>query len=201
MTIKPRERTCKADGCTNKFMPYNSIQSWCSPSCGLSIANKKLAHKERKKVAAQKKIEKIERQLFQKRKRDIKPVSWFHKKARDACNPYIRFRDRFDNCISCNKPLAFEEKYDAGHWKTQGGHKWIAYDEVNINGQCVSCNQHQSGNEAAQRPNLVAKWGIDEVERLEQSGKNLGDKSYTREELLDIEKHYKKKLKELQDNE
>lgn len=179
------------------FMPYSSLQQWCSGLCGFEISQKKLANKARKNAATQKKVDKAERQIHRQRKQDVKPLSWFHKKTRMACNNYIRERDKEDNCISCDNPLAFEIKFDAGHYKTQGGHKWIAYDEININGQCVSCNQHKSGNEAAQRPRLVMKWGIEEVERLEQSGKNLGDKSYTREELLELEKHYKDKLKRL----
>lgn len=195
--MNPKPKKCKAPGCENKFTPIHSFQTWCSPACGYEIAKIKAAHSARKKNAEQKRIEKAKRAEFRQRKLDVKPLSWFHNKARSACNEYVRYRDRFDYCISCDKPLAFEDKYDAGHWKTQGAHKWIAYDEVNVNGQCVSCNQHKSGNEAAQRPRLVIKWGIAEVERLEQSGKNLGEKSYTREELLEIEAHYKTKLKNL----
>lgn len=198
--MKPRKRKCKADGCNNSFMPSNSLQQWCSPGCGYKIAQKKLKAKERKDNAEKKRQEKAERAKHRKRKQELKPISWYHNKARVACNAYVRERDKHDNCISCDKPLVFEYKYDAGHYKTQGAHKWIAYDEMNVNGQCVECNQHKSGNEAAQRPRLVAKWGIEEIERLEMSARNLGEKSYTRDELLEIEAYYKKKLKELQNS-
>ena len=104
------------------------------------------------------------------------------------------------NYLGLQKILAFEESYDAGHWKTRGAHRYLAYDEVNINGQCSRCNTYMSGNEAAQRPRLIAKWGEDEVLRLESSSKDLGDKSFTRESLLEIEKYYKDKLKELKEN-
>lgn len=200
--MKPRKRKCKH--CGEWFMPFNSFQTWCSPDCGLALSKTKLESQKKKEAAKKRKEEKerrkAERAELKKRKQELKPLSWFHKKAAKACNEYIRYRDRNDICISCDKPLAFEEKFDAGHFKTQGAHKWIAYDEKNINGQCVECNQWKSGNEAAQRPRLVAKWGEAEVERLEQSGKNLGEKSYTRDELLEIEAHYKKKLKELKES-
>ena len=199
------KRKCKAihDGikCGIRFEPSQPFTQWCSDDCRLALAMEKLAkirlQQDRARNKAVKTAAKKEREKHARRKLEIKPLSWFHNKAKVACNSYIRERDKNDCCISCDKPLSFEEKYDAGHFKTQGAHKWIAYDEVNINGQCVSCNQHKSGNEAAQRPRLVAKWGITEVERLEQSGKNLGDKSYTRDDLIAIEKKYKKKLKEL----
>ena len=190
--MKPlRAKKCR--DCRKPFTPFNSI----TPRCFDCAATWALTKVRKDYKSEQKALKKRERKQLAKRKADLKPLSWFHNKARVACNSYIRYRDRNDCCISCDKPLAFEDKYDAGHWKTQGGHKWIAYDEVNINGQCVSCNQHKSGNESAQRPRLVAKWGIEEVERLECSGKNLGEKTYTREDLLEIEKKYKLKLKEL----
>lgn len=207
--MKPlRVRKCKAIHddikCGITYIPAEPWALWCSDSCRAAL---KLAEYEKKleqaKRANKKKINqeaKEKRQAHAKRKQEVRLLSWFHNKARVACNSYIRRRDRNDCCISCDKPLAFEDKYDAGHWKTQGAHKWIAYDEVNVNGQCTECNCYKDGNEAAQRPRLVAKWGIDEVERLEQSGKNLGNKSYTRDDLLEIEKHYKAKLKELQLN-
>jgi|TARA_Y100000310_G_scaffold240330_1_gene244154 hypothetical protein len=203
--MKPRQRKCKAkiDGhkCGIKFTPELPWQEWCSNDHQVVMAMEKLDKVRNKQAQERKKQFKADRQAerkaHQKRKQDVKPISKFHKKAATACNAYIRERDKADICISCDKPLAFEDKYDAGHWKTQGAHKWIAYDEVNINGQCTECNMVKSGNESAQRPRLVAKWGIEEVERLEQSGKNLGEKSYTREDLLEIEKKYKAKLKEL----
>jgi len=200
------KRRCKAiiddAKCRIQFEPSFNQEWWCCSdhrSVIVDLALSKVRKKnKRSHNAIQKREEKEERAKFKKRKDDIRKITWFHNKARAACNNYIRERDKGDICISCDKPLAFEGKYDAGHWKTQGGHKWIAYDEVNVNGQCTGCNCYKDGAEAAQRPRLVAKWGIDEIERLEQSGKNLGDKSYTRDELLDIEKHYKKKLKDIQ---
>ena len=199
--MKPRARKCKAqiDGikCGLRFTPKFQQQEWCCSEHRdiiiKSTLDKVRKREEQKRNSKEKNKQKRERKAHAKRKRDVKPLSWFHNKARVACNAYIRERDKADTCISCDKPLAFEDKYDAGHWKTQGAHKWIAYDEVNVNGQCTHCNMVLSGNEAAQRPRLVIKWGLEEVERLEQSGKNLGNKSYTREDLLDIEKHYKQK--------
>jgi len=204
--------TLKCCNCKQRF-PREQVEKhthnnlrFCSTECvteyalnkGRKAREKALAKKDREHKREIKKKEKADRAEHRKRKQALKPISWFHNKARVACNAYVRYRDRNEICISCDKPLAFEEKYDAGHWKTQGAHKWIAYDEMNVNGQCVRCNQHMSGNEAAQRPRLVAKWGLANVERLEQSGKNLGEKSYTRDELLEIEKYYKEKLSALQ---
>lgn len=202
-----RTRKCKAiiDGkkCGKKFTAKFEQHHWCCEEHRDIIIQEKLAKVRAKQAVKEKKAKeekaKEKRKAHKKRKQELKPIKWFHDKARKACNDYVRYRDRNDICISCEKPLAFETKYDAGHWKTQGAHKWIAYDEMNVNGQCVECNQYKSGNEAAQRPRLIEKWGLAEVERLEQSGKNLGEKSYTRDDLLEIESYYKKKLKDLKD--
>jgi len=68
-------------------------------------------------------------------------------------------------CISCGKPLDYES--------SQGGHYisrtvlCICDDLDNINAQCPACNMFGGGNPIGYRRGLVAKIGIERVERLE----------------------------------
>lgn len=203
--MKPaRKRKCKAYHgdvrCNKDFAPAFQQQQWCGDDCRDIIIKAKLervrAKNEAKAKREARESQKAAREAHRKRKRDLKPISWFHNKARKACNEYIRYRDKAETCCSCDKVLAFEDKYDAGHYMPQGNNKHIAYDETNISGQCVECNQHKSGNQAKHRATLIDRWGEEAVINLEAKPPQ-GEKSYTREELLEIEKYYKAKLKEL----
>lgn len=194
----------KCRNCGDKYMPKQGMQTWCSIDCGVAIASKALEKKKAKELSAfERKLKleaKAERAAHRKRKAELKPISWHHKRAAEACNAYIRYRDRNLQCCSCDKVLAFEGKYDAGHWLPQGNNKHIAYDEHNISGQCTDCNLHKSGNQAHHRITLVRRWGEDVVKKLEAKPKQ-GDKTWTREELMDIARHYRIKLKDLKSNE
>ena len=63
---------------------------------------------------------------------------------------FVRLRDcvegsqGFARCISCGKPQYFKSM-DAGHYISRR-FKPTKYDERNVHAQCVSCNQHKSGN-------------------------------------------------------
>ena len=71
----------------------------------------------------------------------------------------------------------------------------MALNELNCHKQCAPCNNHLSGNLVNYRVNLIEKKGLDKVEWLEGLHE---PKKYTVDELWDIEKQYKQKLKELQ---
>jgi hypothetical protein len=80
-------------------------------------------------------------------------------------NTYIRLRDtKYDKakpyfiCISCNTPKDLDQMH-AGHYWPVGGHGSVRYDEINVNGQCFTCNVEKFGNEQAYRVNLINKIG------------------------------------------
>ncbi len=54
-------------------------------------------------------------------------------------------------CITCNKKLHYK-KIDAGHLR----HGVLDFDPININPQCVYCNQFQSGQR-----DLYYIWAVD----------------------------------------
>jgi len=70
----------------------------------------------------------------------------------------------------------------------------MRYMEANIHKQCAPCNNHLSGNIVLYRIGLIAKIGLDAVEKLE--GPHAPQK-YTVDQLREIKATYTAKAKEL----
>lgn len=147
-----------------------------------------LAKSRQRLDAKAKEARKVERQ----RKMDVKPLSYWHQRARKACHEYIRARDADLPCISCG--CIDTPQWDAGHYRPSGINSALRYDERQIRKQCVRCNRHLSGSLTSYRVGLVAILGEAAVTELDN---NHETKRYTREELEGIEAEYKAKLSEL----
>jgi hypothetical protein len=61
--------------------------------------------------------------------------------------------------------------------------------------QCEHCNSFLSGNLLKYRENLLAKLGFEEFERLSVDA--MKTRKYTREELKEVIKVYKQKIKDV----
>lgn len=102
-------------------------------------------------------------------------IPWLLKKATEVFNAWIRKRDDqggWFTCISCGenktiKNYARGGNYHAGHYYP-GTDSALKYNEINVNGQCGKCNTHLHGNQTGYRIGLIKKYGIEEVEKLEQ---------------------------------
>lgn len=125
-------------------------------------------------------------------KEKLKTKSDYLKELQTVFNSYIRARDKNKNCISCNRKLI--GKFDAGHLYTVSGFPELRFNEDNVNGQCTHCNMHEHGAPLAYREGLIKRIGIERVEEME----SLRNKQvhYSIEDLKDLIKIYKKKLKE-----
>jgi len=176
-----RRINMKCKHCKTVFIPRRPLQNWCSPDCGYELA--KIA--QAKKVRAKDRV----------KKESLYTITHYRKKAQTAFNKFIQLRDAGLPRISCGNTN--DCQYHAGHYMSAGGHAWLAYNEFNTNRQCQHCNTSLSGNLIYYRKGLIAKYGIEVVESLENSGQDLNKKSYTKEELLEIEKAYKLKIKEM----
>lgn len=164
---------CK--NCKDKFNPINFNQKYCLNDECIKVfveITKAKAWKQRKS----------------KLKEEVETVQSLFKKAQKVFNDYIRRRDN-KICISCLKPLV--GKYDAGHFWSSGGHKFVTFNEDNVHSQCVSCNRHKHGNLIPYRKNLIKKIGEERYLYLE----SIKDKEYkpTREDLKEIIEYYKNK--------
>ena len=82
---------------------------------------------------------------------------------------YIRLRDAmpsgFVRCISCGKIKRFED-VDCGHYFSRT-HMATRCDEDNCNAECRSCNRMSADHLIGYRKNLVAKIGLNRIDRLD----------------------------------
>jgi len=177
-------KTCKSKLCGQKFAPRNSLQAVCGLICSIDYAKQQRDARIAKELKADKKAVKT-------RLNELKSKSEYMKEAQQAFNAYIRARDG-KICISCGtqKP---DIQYHAGHYRTTKACPELRFNEtVNVNSQCSTCNNHLSGNILKYRINLIKKVGLDLVEWVEG---NHPPKKYTIEDLKNIRKVYKEKLK------
>lgn len=174
-------KRCKV--CDIVFTPVRPLQSVCSPRCAS------------KKVKADKAAEK---QRDKERKEKLKTLPELKREAQIVFNRWIRARDAGLPCISCGRPDAGNDSFhggrDSGHFRSVGSAPQLRYDENNVHAQCVHCNQYLAGNVIAYRLGLIERIGLEAVERLEQDNQ---PRKWTREELIEINKRYSDKLKQL----
>jgi predicted nucleic acid-binding Zn ribbon protein len=139
---------CKV--CAKSFFRFRSLQQVCSSRCALQSV-KADKRKEREETRARREALKSRR-------------NWLEE-AQKAVNAYVRARDRGQHCISCSAP--WHESFQAGHWLTRGARPELRFELDNIHGQCCQCNLHLHGNQAMYRIGLIARIGLERVERLE----------------------------------
>ena len=153
---------------------------------------------KRNQQKAKAKIEKEDNKKHAKRKREFYENELKTRKAaaKSACHAYIRARDCGNPCICCGRKLG--DKFDAGHYLESGNNPRIRYDEDNIHGQSVYCNQYQGGNSDDYRGRLIAKIGLERVERLESM--KGGTLKRTAQDYKEIEIYYKQKLRDILNN-
>lgn len=79
-----------------------------------------------------------------------KSIATLKKELQEVFNLYIRLRDTKNDkgqpyfiCISCNQPKGLDQM-NAGHFWPVGGHEAVRYDEDNVHGQCIYCNNFAS---------------------------------------------------------
>lgn len=78
-------------------------------------------------------------------------------------NKYIRERDKDKCCISCGNPC----HSDAGHYYSGGHYPELRFNEMNVHGQCRSCNSFKHGNLIEYRKGLEKRIGLKEIETLD----------------------------------
>lgn len=128
-----------------------------------------------------------------KDKERLKSRTEWLKDAQIVFNTFIRERDKGKPCISCGKKIGYNEKHDAGHFYSSGGHSNLRFNENNTHSQCVGCNQHKSGNLIAYAINLptrICQKSFDELHQLAYI-----QKKWSIEECKEIIDIYKQKTK------
>ena len=124
----------------------------------------------------------------------IKTKSDYMIELQRTFNKYIRLRDKGKPCISCGRPL--REKYDAGHCYSVGAYPNLRFNEDNVHGQCVACNQHKHGNVSEYVINLPLRIGLERYELLLDKRKE--PQNYTVSDLKELIEVYKTKIKKIE---
>jgi gamma-glutamylcyclotransferase (GGCT)/AIG2-like uncharacterized protein YtfP len=177
--MKARNKKCRI--CRQEFIPkYSTMQATCENiECMIAYSSKQ---KEKKTKAEFKAI-----------KERNKSVSQWRKELQQVFNQYIRLRDQGKGCVSCGKKL--QGKYDAGHYFSVGSYPNLRFNESNVHGQCVECNQHKHGNlieYGIKIERRIGKGGLQELHSLRNERLSL-----PLDKIKELIYHYKDKVKEL----
>lgn len=173
----------KCKNCKEPFTPMRStLEKYCTK---LDCIRVWVATEKEKQWKKQKAV----------KKEELMTVQDWVKIAQTAFNAYIRERDKGELCISCgNVP----KKVNAGHFWNANNHWSVRFDEDNVHVQCEYCNSFLSGNLLPYRANLISKIGFERYDVLEAKAKET--RKYTIEELKEITRVYKEKLKNIKNN-
>ena len=115
--------------------------------------------------------------------------------AQKAFNGWIRARDAGKPCISCGKPdTGGANSTDAGHYRSVGSAPHMRFIEDNCHAQCKHCNQYLAGNIVEYRKGLIERIGLERVEEIE-TDQTLRKRS--KQDLIDVAKHYSAEAKRL----
>lgn len=111
---------------------------------------------------------------------------------------YIRLRDA-GKCISCGQYKTYSE-LQAGHFAAAGGSDIeLCFDEKNVNGECSTCNADFDGwHLVPMKTNLIAKYGMNAVEQIEQIKGMKRSIKWEEEEFVQRIHHYYAKVKEME---
>ncbi len=170
---KPHKKKCKA--CGNYFEPTQQMQVVCDYLCGIKYAQRD--------DVKQKHINKVKKEFNENDK------SYLMKKAQIEVNKYVRLRDLNKPCISC---FTNNAKWDAGHFKSAGGHQQLRFNTLNIHKQCMRCNQLLSGNLVEYEKELINRIGKDKVEHFKSNQQII---KFNVEYLKRLIKVFRKKIK------
>lgn len=154
----------KCQICREPYERMRPRQKVCSPACAIEAAYRKAEEDAKKFKAKERKEDKEKRERFKSRN------DWISE-CQTVVNKVVRMRDILlgRGCVSCGSPYrgAFGGAFDAGHFRSTGSAPHLRFYTPNISLQCVKCNRHQGGRALEFRKTLIARRGVEWVEKLE----------------------------------
>lgn len=152
--------------------------------------------------AARKRIVKEEKKVNKEHKLECKSIRGLIVEAKVPFQKLIRIRDYRKNCICCDKLLPFElGGYDAGHFKKAEIYSGLIFHPDNVHGQRKYCNDHMDGNEANYAEGLKNRIGIVRFNNLLKLSIELKNYKWSRQQLIDLKKHYQSELRKIESGE
>ncbi|CAG8948304.1 unnamed protein product [Penicillium salamii] len=162
----PKPKKCPI--CTTEYIPRSSLQKVChNYKCAMEF-NRQVD--ERNAAREIRKQDRLQREDLRQRRERLKGKSEWNREAQAAVNKFIFWRDYGDPCIACGKALNYGVRggaVDASHYRSRGAAPWLRFNVFNNNAGCVHCNRDLSGNLIPYRINLIEKFGLHRVERIE----------------------------------
>jgi Bacteriophage Lambda NinG protein len=186
--------------CGSEFKQFNTTQTKCL-ECVIANAEKKSKQRDLKK-------KQIDSMAHREAKKAQLTASDWTKKVDAVYNPFIRARDEKAGlpCPSCLRydheiPDTPFGKWDCGHYLSKGSHPELRWVELNTWRQCKKCNggsgKYAKKNHTVSqtyRLTLIEWIGLEKVEWLESKHP---PNHYKIPDLIELERIYKAKLKEL----
>ena len=172
-----KEKICRQ--CKTKFQPERQMMTTCSYTCAIEYAR-----------ANQLKKQSSEKRVALKKFNDSDLNVW-KRRAIATFNAFIRARDKNKQCVSCGV-IVKENMAHASHFKPANTYSYLRFDESNVHKSCSKCNLFLSGNLNEYRIRIVDRIGQDELDRLDMPNQS---RKWSIEELQDIIKTYKEKIK------
>jgi hypothetical protein len=131
--MKVKEKKCKQ--CWKSFVPYSSLDKYCSSKC---------------KVKWEKEKEKVKKAKAREKKKVS--VSTLMKVLDSVFSQYVRLRDCIATtwsktqlkCFTCDMPVEYKQSQNM-HFIPRAT-KTLRYDERNCHGWCMRCNVILKGN-------------------------------------------------------
>lgn len=179
--MKPK--TCKNENCKSKFTPAQFAQVVCDWKCGIEYV-------EQQKLKNNAIDAKKTRKEYKDTKEKLKSLTEHLREAQRHFNLWIRTRDEDKPCISCGRVSGCQ--FHGGHYRTTKAAPQLRFNEDNVHKQCAQCNNHLSGNITEYRIELIKRIGTERVEALENNNEL---KRYTIDEVKEIKRFYREKLR------
>jgi len=126
----------------------------CSLKYGAKSLNKKAKEKKTKNRVALKQFNNSDKTVLKKNTQIL-------------VNKYSRLRDQIErgyNCCTCGHT---EGQMDGGHFLPTSGYSSIRYNTNQIFQQCKRCNRFNGGMPKQYREFMIARYGLEYVEKLE----------------------------------
>ena len=114
---------------------------------------------EKKKVKVKVASDKAARVKHKADKERVKTKAKWLQELQVIENQYVRLRDKFKCCASCDKGPAWGGQWQAGHYYSRGHSASLRFNLNNIHKQCSVCNNYLSGNIGQYTPKLINKIG------------------------------------------
>lgn len=146
-------KTCRH--CGKEFAPARPLQAVCSPKCARAAT-----------VVAKKAAKASERASTKARREKLKTRQDWAREAQAIVNKYVRMRDWWRGCISCDKGHGWDGQWHASHFRSVGAASALRFNLWNIHKSCSVCNNWKSGNLAEYLPRMVERFGQDRVDWL-----------------------------------